>query len=422
MAIQIKNNTNNFNENQDMALLCQESYVDSFKALMRSDFTPEEISQSTNVLKSGNEYEAGGIEVRLDNSELLVIRLIGYIFPCNNIYTALGFGFSMEALSEIVTKNQNRKIDMIFDSPGGDARGVPETADLIYESRNSILSFAMGNCTSAAYWLASACGEFSASKSSTLGSVGVVMTIVDFSEMYKKVGIETLDIVSGVSPLKRGGLKDRPYVEMLQQNIDDLGQILIESVAKNRGVETQFAAENFGKGGIMGGERALKSKMIDKIETFSLVSEKKELTGGTDKYNSNMISKVVTAEADQNLKLKLEQEVNSLEARKSELAAEIKKSEKVNSLLKFCSSEEERKIVNSSNDEPFEAACFLLELKRQKSDLLKKSSESQDIAVEASEVSDEHAQANEQKRWFNLLVQTSLKRKRGENSHGRINK
>lgn len=81
-------------------------------------------------------------------------------------------------LQEIVSAPENcDEIIFIVDSPGGDAQGVYELAELIRNLPVPTIAYIRGMCCSAAYFLASACGQIISTPSGTIGSIGTMLTI-----------------------------------------------------------------------------------------------------------------------------------------------------------------------------------------------------------------------------------------------------
>ncbi|HDK41693.1 MAG TPA: S49 family peptidase, partial [Nitrospirae bacterium] len=115
------------------------------------------------------------------------------------------FGYAgMQAIGENLKKAladpSVKAVLLNIDSPGGTVDGTAELAQLIYESRGEkpIVAFTDGMIASAAYWIASAADtRYISSDTTEVGSIGVIMTHVDYSQAYEKVGIKITQIVSG---------------------------------------------------------------------------------------------------------------------------------------------------------------------------------------------------------------------------------
>lgn len=171
-----------------------------------------------------------------------------------------------------------------LDSPGGSSFGVPELAEKIYQSRSQkrIIAIADSIACSAAYWLGSSASEFYVIPSGLVGSVGVYIMHVDYSTMYKDMGIDFTYISAGEK--KTDGSPYKPLSESaktdLQEQVNLIYQDFLSAVAKHRKVSASVVSEDFGKGGVKLAEQGLSSKMVDGIISFKdlLVQESSKIS------------------------------------------------------------------------------------------------------------------------------------------------
>lgn len=88
----------------------------------------------------------------------------------------------------------NTKLTFYIDSPGGEVSGLFGLASFIASlpSKYGVETVAVtdGMATSAAYVLAASCQSIQATSSSIIGSIGVIMTLINATEADKKAGIE----------------------------------------------------------------------------------------------------------------------------------------------------------------------------------------------------------------------------------------
>lgn len=85
-----------------------------------------------------------------------------------------------------------RTLLLDIDSPGGTVNGTPELAQLVrgIARQKHVYSFTAGQCCSAAYWIASQTDVIYAAPSSAVGSIGVLLPLVDCSSLYKSCGLK----------------------------------------------------------------------------------------------------------------------------------------------------------------------------------------------------------------------------------------
>ena len=131
---------------------------------------------------------------------------------------------------------------ILFDitSPGGVVAGTKELADAIAEARTKkrCAAYANGLCASAAYWLESATGTVYAPLTATVGSVGVIMSVANYSKLNEKWGVSYTYITGG--KWKAVGNGDMPLTDeerqYLQERITALHQIFKADVGRHMGL------------------------------------------------------------------------------------------------------------------------------------------------------------------------------------------
>ena len=79
-----------------------------------------------------------------------------------------------------------------IDSPGGTVNGTPELAQVVRSIAKDkhVYAFTAGQCCSAAYWVASQADVIYAAPSATVGSIGVILPMVDSSALYDRCGLK----------------------------------------------------------------------------------------------------------------------------------------------------------------------------------------------------------------------------------------
>lgn len=159
------------------------------------------------------------------------------------------------------------------DSPGGSVAGTPELVDLIYQSRGQdkpIVASANALAASAAYWIASAADEFVVTPSGSVGSIGVLAAHEDRSEEAAKVGRKVTYVTAG--KYKAEGNPHEPLGDEaraeVQRMVDHAYGVMVDSIARNRGVSAQVVREQYGEGRVFHAKQALAAGMVDRVETF----------------------------------------------------------------------------------------------------------------------------------------------------------
>lgn len=220
-------------------------------------------------------------------NSVAVLPLFGTIFPRANLMTDMSGATSAERFgaqfAELVNDPEVGAIVLDVDSPGGQAKGIGEVSQMIYDARDKKPVVAVANHTmaSAAYWLGTSASEVVVTPSSEVGSIGVFAVHKDMSKQLENDGVK-------ISIISRGKYKveGNPYQPLeeeartsIQQSVDEVYDQFVSAVARNRGVNPASVRDGFGEGRTVSAQQAVKLGMADRIGTLDQVIN--ELLGRT---------------------------------------------------------------------------------------------------------------------------------------------
>lgn len=189
-------------------------------------------------------------------------------------------------LEDILAKDEVNGIIFLIDSPGGAVSSLFDTCHYIEKAskKKKCVAYVTGMACSAAYALAVSCGSVYVREDSEVGSCGCYAHPVEYSEeFYKKEGLIHRIFRSKCSPKKNSSIiTNEEEAKAFADEVDKLGEKYLRYVAEKRGVDYDFALANFGQGGTLAPEMALKAKMIDGVCTLEqlISSEFSSLLGG----------------------------------------------------------------------------------------------------------------------------------------------
>ncbi len=161
---------------------------------------------------------------------------------------------------ESALASQNvRGILLDIDSPGGEVAGLFDLVDFIFDSRDvkPIWALANDDALSAAYAIATGAERIAVTRTGGIGSVGVIAVHVEFSAMDERIGVKSTPIFSGER--KADFIETEPLNDtarqLLQDEVDRLRVLFVETVARNRGVSDDEITETeagvfFGPSGV----------------------------------------------------------------------------------------------------------------------------------------------------------------------------
>lgn len=112
------------------------------------------------------------------------------------ILNALGIEYTETAkvaktLQKLETDPSVHVVLLDIDSSGGTVNGTPELANAVrhLSKHKFVYAYSAGLACSAAYWVASQCDGIYAAPSARVGSVGVILPVVDSKEAYAQKGL-----------------------------------------------------------------------------------------------------------------------------------------------------------------------------------------------------------------------------------------
>lgn len=182
------------------------------------------------------------------------------------LFGLTGYADIQAGVQEAIEDRSAKAIMLHVASGGGVLEGVDETSEFITAAGRikPVVTFAAGPMASAAYWIGSAGARRLASKTSVVGSIGVMGIHMDRSEMLKKDGIKPTVFRTGA--WKGLGTPYEPLSKRaeneIQASIDKMGVLFEERVASNLSISASEVRERMGQGREFLGSEAVKVGLI----------------------------------------------------------------------------------------------------------------------------------------------------------------
>ncbi len=183
-----------------------------------------------------------------------------------------------------------RALVIRINSPGGSSGTSQELYQTVRSIRDSGIPVVVSMAdiaTSGGYYLASAADYIFANGSTMTGSIGVIMQLTNYQELYDKIGIQVETIKSG--QFKDVGNPSRSLTgleeQLLTEVIIDAWDQFVADVATGRNLPRD-TVEQIADGRIMTGRQALEHQLIDELGGLEEAFAKaKELAGITGNYS-----------------------------------------------------------------------------------------------------------------------------------------
>ncbi|MCX3065199.1 S49 family peptidase [Wolbachia endosymbiont of Drosophila pseudotakahashii] len=190
-----------------------------------------------------------------------------------------------EEIEEALIDEEVETIILDIDSPGGEVNGLFDLSDFIYKARKlkKIIAMTNDDAYSAAYAIASSAEKVLVTRTSGVGSIGVIASHIDQSGFDEKQGIKYTTVFAGK---RKNDLNPHEPItseslESLQKEVDRLYEMFVQLIARDRNLFTERIKST--EAGLYFGERAIEIGLADGITTFSEF---------IDNYRSNSMNKV----------------------------------------------------------------------------------------------------------------------------------
>ena len=187
-----------------------------------------------------------------------------------------GYPEIRDAMISAATDASVQHIILDIDSGGGAVSGVDDTAKLIrlvHDNVKPVTAFTDGSMYSAAYWLGSSAGEVYASKAAGMGSIGVIATHMERSEMLKEAGIGVTVVRAGKYKALANGVEKltEEGKAQIQAGVDAAYKVFVGHVAEMRGKSYEFADSVMAQGREFYGQAGADAGLVDGIKSFDQV-------------------------------------------------------------------------------------------------------------------------------------------------------
>ncbi len=186
-----------------------------------------------------------------------------------------------EAVHFVEADKKVRHVTFAVESGGGTVAGLPTATQAIAsmtKSRSVSSSFA----ASAAYWIAATVGKIELKHDlSEVGSIGVAVRMAKWAEVF--------DIASTHAPNKRPDPSTAEGQAAIRLELDAIHEKFAKAVAEGRtrasgkSYSIELVNTEFGRGGMILAEDALKRGMVDAIRSGAEASRGRASIGGTSK-------------------------------------------------------------------------------------------------------------------------------------------
>ncbi len=176
----------------------------------------------------------------------------------------------LKQLDTVLQDNTVKAVVLSVNSPGG---GAIESAEIheklvqIKQEKSIPIYVSMGSmAASGGYYIAAPADKIFAHRETITGSIGVIMSSFNFSQLAENFGIEFETIKSGEHKDMFSGTRPTTEEEkvMVQEMINDSYEVFVDVVEQGRGM-SESEVKAVADGRILGGSQAVKAGLVDEL-------------------------------------------------------------------------------------------------------------------------------------------------------------
>ncbi|WP_192987752.1 signal peptide peptidase SppA [Carnobacterium mobile] len=289
-------------------------------------------SDATNRLLGQSELIETVVTTGDEANRVALLTVDGTILAgqSSGLWSTTGYdhNFFLEQLEAVKADKSVKAILLSINSPGGGTYESAQIKDSLLELKETTdkpIYVSMGNlAASGGYYIAAPADKIFAAEETLTGSIGVIMSSTNLSELYEKLGIEDTTIKSG--RFKDIGSNSRPMTEadqeILQKMVDSSYDRFVKVVAEGRKMNEKQVRE-LADGRIYDGAQALEAGLVDEIgyqedalealqEDYQLKNaEVFQYSTGTIPFSSLMFSKASQLFSSKNASAELVEQITS---------------------------------------------------------------------------------------------------------------
>ncbi|WP_059103793.1 signal peptide peptidase SppA [Shouchella shacheensis] len=235
-------------------------------------FNPQE---TFNLSESGGEVV---VQEGSGNGQIALLDVNGLIINSgeeNSLFTSGGYNHQvfLNQLTQAMESNPVEGIVLNVDSPGGGVLESAQIHDLVVEAQEEydkpVYISMGGTAASGGYYLAAPAERIFANAQTLTGSIGVIMSSYNISELLDNIGVEEIVYKSGpfkdiLSPTRDATEEEE---NILQGIVDEYYDDFVNVIADGRGMSDERVRE-LGDGRVYTGEQALEEGLVDEIGTL----------------------------------------------------------------------------------------------------------------------------------------------------------
>lgn len=216
---------------------------------------------------------APAVEEAADEPYIGLIDISGTIQEGSSGYMSgdsYNHSWTLNCIDEFKNDEYNKAIIIYINSPGGGVYESDELYNKLLDYKNEtgrpVFAYMAQEAASGGLFAAMAADEITANRMTLTGSIGVIMSSLDLTGLYDKLGIKSNEIVSGENKDMFTNMTDEQRA-ILQSIVDEYYGYFVEAVADGRGLDKEYVKQ-IADGRVYTATQAKEIGLIDNVGTY----------------------------------------------------------------------------------------------------------------------------------------------------------
>lgn len=235
------------------------------------------------------EYEDGASISLPENQFIGVINVVGTIQGSQGSGLSSGSGYNhslyMKFVDKMMESDNNRGIMLYVDSPGGNVYESDELYLKLMEYKEAtgrpVWAYFASEACSGGYYISMAADKINANRNCWTGSIGVIISLTNYKDLYDKVGLKEIDITSGANKAMGSGAAEltEEQRQILQDMVDEAYDQFVGIVAEGRNMD-EAQVRKLADGRIYTAKQAIENGLVDELGSYEDMQEQFETAVG----------------------------------------------------------------------------------------------------------------------------------------------
>ncbi len=204
---------------------------------------------------------------------------------------------TIDYIDKMIDSESNKGILLCVNSPGGTVYHSDELylklMEYKEETQRPIWAYMESQACSGGFYISMAADKVAANRNAWTGSIGVIISYYNYSDLFDEIGIEEVDITSGVNKAmgSSGKKLTKEQRAIMQSLVDESYEQFVTIVATGRNMTVE-QVKPLADGRLYTAKQAKENGLIDEVSAYDAyeLAFRKEVGGGTIVYEPSFTS------------------------------------------------------------------------------------------------------------------------------------